>query len=264
MSRPTLLATLLILAGGAAIGSDSLAAAERPQATKRPAAASQPTARIVRRYRPAPVVAGRTVSESEAQALVDAPISRNFVSSGVASRQTPNRNFGPTDVGGRGTATGRGISQVPDEPFTTTTLYGGYSHYFSPLGYGYGGLFAPGGLYGWGWGYRPSWYFPGGIGASLYNPYFYYGSSYYGGIGAAPWGGYGGFGYPYSYAAYGYPYYSFMRPTQMYLPTYAYFMYPGVGGLYVPPGYFGFPGYYGYGGYGTPLGSYGYGGAFYW
>ena len=234
MSRRTLLSTLLILAGAAALGSNSLAAAERQPAAKPPAAASQPTARIVRHYRPTPVVAGRTVSESEAQALVNAPISRNYISGGFASRQAPNRNYGPTDVGGRGTATGRGISQVPDEPFTTTTLYGGYSHYFSPLGYGYGGLFAPGGLYGWGWGYRPSWYFPGGI------------------------------GYPYSYAAYGYPYYSFMRPAQMYFPTYAYFMYPGVGGVYVPPSYFGYPGYFGYGGYGTPLGFYGYGGAFYW
>ena len=263
MSRQTLLSTVLMLAAGAASGSERLGAGEPKPAANPPAIASRPTARVVRRYRSAPVAAGRTVSESEAQALVDAPISRNYISSGFAPRSAPTRNYGPTDVGGRGTATGRGISQVPDEPFSTTTLYGGYSHYFSPLGYG--SLLGTGGMYGFGWGfgYRPMWYFPAGIGAS-YNPYFYYGSSYYGGLGVPPWSGYGGFGYPYSYAAYGYPYYSFMRPAQMYFPTYAYFMYPGVGGLYVPPGYFNYPGYFGYGGYGAPLGFYGYGGAFYW
>lgn len=309
-SRRRLAMALGLMACLLAIASPRLVAAERKQQSAPPAASSPTTTKVIRRWQTAPVEVGRTISESEAQALVNAPISRNYVSSGFYSRYAKPRNYGATDVGGRGTATGRGISQVPDEPFTTTTLYGGYSQYFTPRGYvgsamGTGGLYGFG--YGWGYGpyqmavggyggigggpigfpygmgaglYRPRyfapyWYYPARTGFSVYNPYFYYGNSFYGGYSAPAWSGYGGFGfpysatfggfgYPYSYAAYGYPYYSFMRPTQTYLPTYAYFMYPGVGGLYVPPGYFGFPGYYGYGGYGTPLGSYGYGGAFYW
>jgi hypothetical protein len=140
------------------------------------------------------------------------------------------------------------------------------------VGFRYPGRFTPwgGSPWGYGWAQGPQ------LGYSVYNPNFFYGNSYYGGYGAPGWTGYGGFGfpnsfgafssfgYPYAYGVYGYPYYNYMRPTHAYLPSYAYFMYPGVGGLYVPPGYFGFPGYYGYGGYGTPLGNYGYGGAFYW
>ena len=273
----TPLATVLILAGIAATVVSAVDAAE-PKPPARIAAASQPA---VRRDRAAPVDGGRTLSPSEAQALVDAPISRNYVPSKFLSRygQPRNwqpRNYGPTDVGGRGTATGRGISQVPDEPLTTTTLYGGYSSYFSPLGfgYGYGGWSGPGGLYGFGYaapfqtvfagygayagiggpvgfplGIRSSFYWPRYF-APVYSPYYAYGSPYF-----SPY---------YSYGVYGYPYYSYLRPTPGYLPSYSYFMYPGVGGLYVPPGYFGFPSYFGYGGYGIPSGYYGYGGAFYW
>lgn len=310
MFARTPLATFVILAAAFAFCGASLDAAERQQQARPASAASQPAARLVRRYQSAPVEVGRTVSESDAQALVNAPISRNYVPDGFYKRHAEPRNFGPTDVGGRGTATGRGISQVPDEPFTNTTLYGGYDSYFTPRGYvggmGTGGLYGFG--YGWGYGpyqavvggyggigggpigfpygigsglygpryFAPYWYYPARTGFSVYNPYFYYGNSYYGGYSAPAWTGFGGFGYPYSatafggfaypyaYGVYGYPYYSYLRPTQMYLPTYSYFMNPGMGGLYVPPGYYGFPGYYGYGGYGTPLGSYGYGGAFYW
>lgn len=266
---------------------------------------SRTTARVIRQYVSEPVVLPDYISSSDAQALVNAPIARNYFP----------RNYGSTDVGGKGTAIGSGIPQVPAEPATITTLYGGYGNYASPQSVGYGAGFGPSGLYGagYGWGYGPYqgmaggyasysgigggpagfpigirsglyrpryfypyWYYPARTGFSVYNPYFYYGNSYYGGYSAPIWSGYGGFGfpnsfgayagfgYPYNYGVYGYPYYNYMRPTHAYMPSYAYFMYPGVGGLYVPPGYFGFPGYYGYGGYGMPLGSFGYGGAFYW
>ncbi|HUY87812.1 MAG TPA: hypothetical protein VMV10_03665 [Pirellulales bacterium] len=302
-TTPPAIAVILIVGGLlTTFGAEALAA-ERAQASNPSAAASQPATRVIRRYRSTPVDSGRTVSESQAQALVNAPTSRNYVPVEFLSRYQEPRNYGPTDVGGRGTATGRGISQVPDEPFTNTTLYGGYDRYFSPMGYGggvgTGGLYgfgngwgngAFGSPYGLGWGmygsryFPPSWYYPGRTSLSVYNPYFYYGNSYYGGYSGSAWAGfgrfgfpysatavggfgnpyaYGGFGYPYAYGVYGYPYYGYLRPTQLNLPTYS-FMYPGAGGLYVPPGYFGFPGYYGYGGYGMPLGSYGYGGAFYW
>ncbi len=111
---------------------------------------------------------------------------------------------------------------------------------------------------------------------SVYNPYFFYNNSYYGGYSSPFYTGFGGFGfpisfgayrafgYPYSYGVYGYPYYNYLRGSYAYMPSYAYFMYPGLGALYVPPGFYGFPGYYGYGGYGMPLGNFGYGGAFYW
>jgi len=54
----------------------------------------------------------------------------------------------------------------------------------------------------------------------------------------------------YSYGVYGYPYYSFYRPSLAY-------------SWWGPPGMVG-PSYFGYGGYGLPYGYYGYGGAFYW
>ena len=222
--------------------------------------------------------------------MVNAPIARNY----HLPRNNSPRNYGPTDVGGRGTGIGRGISQVPDELPTIRTIYGGYDRYFGMPGGGMQGLaysagFAPtlgGGPIGSPVGIRsgiyhpryfaPYWYSPLRGGLSVYNPYFFYGNSYYGGYSSPFYTGFGGFGfpysfgayrafgYPYSYGVYGYPYYNYLRGSYAYMPSYAYFMYPGLGALYVPPGFYGFPGYYGYGGYGMPLGNFGYGGAFYW
>ncbi|HVW39219.1 MAG TPA: hypothetical protein VHB99_18010, partial [Pirellulales bacterium] len=182
-----LLVCLLAIAGA------PLVAAERKQPSAPAAASSPTTTKVIRRWQSAPVEIGRTISESEAQALVNAPISRNYVPSGIVpsgfySRYAQPRNYGATDVGGRGTATGRGISQVPDEPFTTTTLYGGYSHYFTPRGY-VGSAMGTGGLYGfgYGWGFGPYQMaiggyggigggpigFPYGMGSGLYRPHYF-------------------------------------------------------------------------------------------
>jgi hypothetical protein len=183
---------------------------------------SRTTARVIRQYVSEPVVLPDYISSSDAQALVNAPIARNYFP----------RNYGSTDVGGKGTAIGSGIPQVPAEPATITTLYGGYGNYASPQSVGYGAGFGPSGLYGagYGWGfgpyqgmaggyasysgigggpvgfpigirsglYRPRyfypyWYYPARTGFSVYNPYFYYGNSYYGGYSAPIWSGYGGF-----------------------------------------------------------------------
>lgn len=273
----------LLLLGCAAIVSAEVDAQVRtaggPSSTT---ARSSRVSRIVRQYASqAPSV----LDASEAQMLVDAPITRHY--------QLP-RNYGPTDVGGRGTAIGSGISQVPDEAPTIGTIYGGYDSYFgwpggAPSALAYSAGFAPslgGGPVGLPIGIRsgiyhpryfaPYWYAPLRTGYWVYNPNFFYGNSYYGGYSSPFYTGFGGFGfpysfgayrsfgYPYSYGVYGYPYYNYLRPSYAYTPTYAYFMYPGQGALYVPPGFYGFPGYYGYGGYGMPLGNFGYGGAFYW
>ena len=148
-----------------------------------------------------------------------------------------------------------GFSVYNPQFFYNNTWYGRYAN---PFWSGYGGFGFPyhfgglgpaagGGLYsGFGGGY-------GGLGGG------------YGGFGASVGGsggyGFGGFGYPYRYGVFGYPYPSLARSVHNYLPSFAYFMYPGMGGLYVPPGFWGFPGYYGYGGYGLPVGSLG---GFYW
>ena len=330
-STAALIVCLLATAAGAAAGQEP-----RPRKYARTAATAQGSTKVIRRYVSEPVEIVEGLSSSEAQALVDAPISRNYLP----------RNFGPTDVGGKGTATGDGIPQVPSDLAIITTVYGGVGGFGGGRGgwiggagpayggvlgrgswgggwgggwggvvAGYGGYASPVGIraagYGWGYGpyqrsagayagfsgigggpvgypfgfnsgvyqpryFAPYWYSPLRAGYGVYNPGFYYGNSYYGGYGAPGWTGYSGFGfpnsfasfgsfgYPYAYGVYGYPYYNYMRPTHAYLPSYAYFMYPGMGGLYSPPGYFGFPGYYGYAGYGMPLGNYGYGGAFYW
>lgn len=175
----------------------------------------------------------------------------------------------------------------------------GYRRYASYGGYGYGGF-----PYGWTdyppWLYRPRYfypyrYYPLRTGFSVYNPNFYYNNTWYGGYANPFWSGYGGFGfpyhfgglgqyrgsalggsafvqpysfggfgYPYSYGVYGYPAIGLYRSVYNYTPSYAYFLYPGLGGLYVPPGYVGFPGYYGYMGYGLSAGSVPYRGGFYW
>lgn len=148
-----------------------------------------------------------------------------------------------------------GFSVYNPQFFYNNTWYGRYAN---PFWSGYGGFGFP--------------YHFGGLGPAGGGLYGGLGSGYgglggYGGFGASSSGmggyGFGGFGYPYRYGVFGYPYPSLARSVHNYLPSFAYFMYPGMGGLYVPPGFWGFPGYYGYAGYGLPVGSLG-GGGFYW
>ena len=152
--------------------------------------------------------------------------------------------------------------------------------------------------------FYPFRYYPIRTGFSVYNPYFYYNNTWYGRYANPFWSGYGGFafpyhfggygaggayggagrmaglgggsgaggagysfgafGHPYRYGVFGYPYPGLFSSTYSYLPSQAYFMYPGLGGLYVPPGYVGYPGYYGYAGYGLPVNSLSRAGRFYW
>jgi hypothetical protein len=226
----------------------------------------------------------RWVSEYDAQALAGSPVTQAAVI----------RNYGPVDLGGGGTRVGTG-----DQPAIDTTLYAnyynpsfvGYNNYGN--NYGYGGFGYVGRPLGWTnyppWLYRPRYYYPYRYyplrtGYSVYNPYFY-NNTWYGGYSSPYWTGYGGFGfpnhfgafgvagagysfggfgYPYRYGIFGYPYPGLFNLSYNYLPSPAYYMYPGLGGLYLPPGYVGFPGYYGYGGYGVPLAPPGYAGGFYW
>jgi hypothetical protein len=224
----------------------------------------------------------RWISEYDAQALAGAPITQPAVI----------RNFGPVDVGGGGTRVGNG-----DQPAVDTTLYAnyfnpsfvGYNNYASYGGMGYGGhplglTNYPSGPYGPRYFY-PYRYYPLRTGFSVYNPYFSHNNTYYGGYSSPFWSGFGGFGfpyhfgafgsggagytfggfgYPYRYGIFGYPYPLRSSLSYAYQPSPAYFMYPGMGGLYAPPGFVGFPGYYGYGGYGMPLASPSYAGALYW
>lgn len=145
-------------------------------------------------------------------------------------------HFGSFGTGGSGSAGYGG----PGGPYGSGGYTGG--------GFGSGG-FGSGGLSGGGFGssdlrqYRPS-----AAGGSAFVPPY----------------SFGGFGYPYRYGVFGYPVLGLYRSVYNYLPTYAYFLYPGMGGLYVPPGFVGFPGYYGYMGYGLSRGSVPYRGGFYW
>jgi hypothetical protein len=175
----------------------------------------------------------------------------------------PYRNYPPRT----------GFSVYNPQFFYNNTWYGRYAN---PFWSGYGGFAFPyhfgglgpaaasnGGYRGFGSGYGG----PGGYGAYR-GPGGLGGPGGYGGFGASYGGraggyGFGGFGFPYRYGVFGYPYPSLARSVHSYLPSFAYFMYPGMGGLYVPPGFWGFPGYYGYAGYGLPVGSLG-GGGFYW
>jgi hypothetical protein len=228
----------------------------------------------------------RWVSEYDAQVLVGAPV----------TRPPAIRNYGPVDLGGAGTRVDTG-----DQPAVDTTLYG---NYFNPsfVGYNnygyrsygsYGGLGYGGRPLGWTnyppWLYRPRYlypyrYYPLRTGFSVYNPYFYNNNTWYGGYSSPFWTGYGGFSfpnhfgyygttggfpyagfaYPYRYGVFGYPYPGMFNLTYNYSPSPAYFMYPGLGGLYVPPGFVGFPGYYGYGGYGLPVSPPAYSGGVFW
>lgn len=138
--------------------------------------------------------------------------------------------------------------------------YGGFAfpyHFggFGTGGYGGAGYGGPGGPYGIG-GLTG-----GGFGSSDLRQYR---PSAAGGSAFVPPYSFGGFGYPYRYGVFGYPVLGLYRSVYNYLPTYAYFMYPGMGGLYIPPGFVGFPGYYGYMGYGLSPGSVPYRGGFYW
>ena len=240
----------------------------------------------------------RWLSEYDAQALAGAPITRPAVI----------RNYGSVDLGGGGTRVGnadepaidlypqRGAGTLPSagaatagQPPVDTTLYPyfnpsftGYGNYGSFAGSGYAGH-PYGAATGWTnyptWLYRPRYfypyrYYPLRTGFSVYNPYFYYNNTYYGGYSAPAWSGYGGFsfpyhfgafgsggpgytfggfGYPYRYGVFGYPYPGLYNQIFNYTPSPAYFMYPGLGGLYNPPGFWGFPGFYGYAGYGMPM-----------
>jgi hypothetical protein len=237
--------------------------------------------------------APRWLGEYDAQALAGAPVTQPAVI----------RNFGPVDLGGGGTRMGNG-----DQPAIDTTLYQnyynpsfiGYHSYGAGNFYGsdnyasYGGMGYGGHPLGWTnyppYAYRsrylyPYRYYPLRTGFSVYNPYFYYNNTYYGGYASPFWTGYGGFGfpyhfggygaggagytfggfgYPYRYGVFGYPYPGLFSLTYSYMPSAAYFMYPGLGGLYVPPGFVTFPGYRGYGAYGVPLAPPNYAGALYW
>ncbi|HEX7376063.1 MAG TPA: hypothetical protein VF278_03075 [Pirellulales bacterium] len=229
----------------------------------------------------------RWLSEFDAQALAGAPVMQPPVL----------RNFGAVDLGGGGTRVGNG-----DQPAIDTTLYAnyynpsfvgyrsyGHAGYASYAGQGYGG-------FPLGWTNYPPYlnrsrfmypyrYYPMRTGFSVYNPRFYYGNSFYGRYASPYWSGFGGFGfpyhfgafgaggagytfggfgYPYRYGVFGYPYPGLFSQPFSYLPSTAYFMYPGLGGLYIPPGFTTFPGFRGYGGYGMPLMAPNYAGAFYW
>ncbi|HVA46097.1 MAG TPA: hypothetical protein VNH11_06955 [Pirellulales bacterium] len=251
----------------------------------------------------------RWISEYDAQVLAGAPITRPAVI----------RNYQPIDLGGSGTRVGNSDEPAVDlysrrnslarpqtgagngnEPAVDTALYPyynpsfiGYGNYGSYAGYGYGGHpYGVGAAYGPTnyppWLYRPRYfypyrYYPLRTGWSVYNPYFYYNNSYYGGYSSPFWTGFGGFafpyhfgafgsggagytfggfGQPYRYGIFGYPYPGLFNQTWAYQPSPAYFMYPGMGGLYSPPGFYGFPGYYGYAGYGMGLATPA--GGFYW
>ena len=237
--------------------------------------------------------APRWVSEYDAQALAGAPITWPAVI----------RNYGPVDVGGGGTRVGNGDEPAVDTTLYANYYnpsFVGYNNYgYGSRGFGnyasYGGMGYGGHPLGWTnyppWLYRsrylyPYRYYPLRTGFSVYNPYFYYNNTYGGGYSSPFWSGgyggfafpyhfgafgtggagyrFGGFGYPYRYGIFGYPYPNLFSLSYNYLPSPAYFMYPGLGGLYVPPGFVGFPGYYGYAGYGLPLSPPGYVGAFYW
>ncbi|HEX7447020.1 MAG TPA: hypothetical protein VF306_05720 [Pirellulales bacterium] len=154
-----------------------------------------------------------------------------------------------------------------------------YGRYANPFWSGYGGFAFPyhfggygsGGQGGAGYGgsggpYGSGGYTGGGFGAGAFGGggFGQYRPSAAGGSAFLPPYSFGGFGYPYRYGAFGYPVLGLYRSVYNYLPSYAYFLYPGLGGLYIPPGFVGFPGYYGYSGYGLPLGSLGYRGGFYW
>lgn len=131
---------------------------------------------------------------------------------------------------------------------------------FGSAGYGgAGGPYGSGGYTGGGFGIEGL--SGGGFGSSDLRQYR---PSAAGGSAFVPPYSFGGFGYPYRYGVFGYPVLGLYRSVYNYLPTYAYFMYPGLGGLYVPPGFVGFPGYYGYMGYGLSPGSVPYRGGFYW
>ncbi|HET6879332.1 MAG TPA: hypothetical protein VFI31_04225 [Pirellulales bacterium] len=228
----------------------------------------------------------RWVNEYDAQVLVGAPITQPAVL----------RNYGPVDLGGGGTRVGNG-----DEPAIDTTLYANYynpsfvgyrgftGNYASYGGMGYGGhplglSNSPAYLYRSRYLY-PYRYYPPGTGFSIYNPYFPSNNTFYGGYASPYWTGYGGFGFPYHFGAFGsggagytfggfgqpyrygvfgYPYPGLFSLPYSYMPSAAYFMYPGLGGLYFPPGFAGFPGYFGYSSYGLPLNSPNYAGALYW
>lgn len=222
--------------------------------------------------------AKRWVNEYDTLTLAGAPLTRPAVI----------RNYGPVDLGGGGTRVGNG-----DEPAIDTALYGNYVNpsFVGYNNYGnyasYGGIGYGGHPLGWTnyppWLYRPRYfypyrYYPLRTGFSVYNPYFYYNNTWYGGYSSPFFSGYGGFGFPnqfgsypyggfgfpYRYGVFGYPYPGLFSSSYSYLPSSAYFMYPGLGGLYVPPGFVGFPGYYGYAGYGLPVSPPAYPGAFYW
>ncbi|HWB10054.1 MAG TPA: hypothetical protein VG826_12550 [Pirellulales bacterium] len=236
-----------------------------------------------------PAAARRWISAYEAQRLAGAPVTQPAVI----------RNFGPVDLGGGGTRVGNG-----DEPAVDTVLYGNYYNpsFMGYNSYGYGNYASYGGRpLGWTnyppWLYRPRYfypyrYYPLRTGFSVYNPYFYYNNTYYGGYASPFWTGYGGFGfpyhfgafgagganygaggagytfggfgYPYRYGVFGYPYPGLFSLPYAYMPSPAYFMYPGLGGLYTPPGFVGQPGYAGYAGYGLPVSPPAYTGGFYW
>jgi len=152
------------------------------------------------------------------------------------------RNFEPTVVGQSGVA-----SNASDDLNIVTTVYGGSSGPYVMAHYSNGG-------YG-----RSA----GPLGLANFSFTFPY--------------AYGRLSTPYSYGVYGYPYYSFYRPSF----AYSVWGWPGVsplgnfgyGGYGLPYGYYGLGGYnypFGYGGIGFPYGRagigypYGYGGAYYW
>lgn len=241
--------------------------------------------------------ARRWLSGYDAQILAGAPVMPPAVS----------RNFGAVDLGGGGTRVGNGAQPAIDATldanhynpsFVGYRSYGNAS-YASYGGQGYGG-------FPLGWTNYPPYlsrsrfmypyrYYPMRTGFSVYNPYFYYNNTFYGRYASPFWSGFGGFGfpyhfgafgsggagaggardvgagytfggfgYPYRYGVFGYPYPGLFSLPYSYLPSTAYFMYPGLGGLYIPPGFVTFPGYRGYGGYGRPLMAPNYAGAFYW
>jgi hypothetical protein len=153
------------------------------------------------------------------------------------------RNFEPTVVGQAGVES----DAPPNDLNIVTTVYGGSAGPYVMAHYsnrGYGPLAGPLGLADF----------------SFTFPYAY-----------------GRLATPYSYGVYGYPYYSFYRPSFAYSVWGWSGISPlgnfGYGGYGLPYGYYGLGGYnypYGYGGIGFPYGRagvgypYGYGGAFYW
>lgn len=159
-------------------------------------------------------------------------------------------------------------------PFWSGSGGFGFPYHFGGYGsggYGGAGYGGPGGPYGSG-GYTGGGFGMGRLGGGGFGGFGGFGSSDLrqyrpsaaGGSAFVPPYSFGGFGYPYRYGVFGYPVLGLYRSVYNYLPTYAYFLYPGLGGLYVPPGFVGFPGYYGYGGYALSRGSVPYRGGFYW